>query len=256
LLGGYLSRYGYGVGFGAGLACAVVGLAAGQFLSPSLAIEDSRGYWRALVIAYTRLVRVITQRPAVLLGMSFVLLNSFLLQVMGGSFFLVYTSTIGLAAFQASLLVSGRELIGTLLRPGFGIVSRRVPPVLLLSAGTLLATLALTLTPLASSFVGLGLIAIGAGLGTAFLPAALHILSGVSVAPEEQSYGIASLNLTAWSSQTLTAPLAGVVLSAVGYQRAYPIFGALCIGAALLVLRWGSRIMRSTSTHVESSGGH
>jgi MFS family permease len=234
----------------------LTGLIAGQMLSPSVAIEDSRGRWRALVIAYTRLVRVITQRPAVLLGMSFVLLNSFLLQVMGGSFFLVYTRTVGLATFQASLLVSGRELVGTLLRPAFGSVSRRVPPVILLSAGTLLATLALTLTPLVSSFAGLCLIVLGAGLGTAFLPAALHILSGASVAPEEQSYGIASLNLTAWSSQTLTAPLAGVALSAVGYQGAYPIFGAICIGAALLVLRWGRQIMRSTSTHVESSGGH
>jgi hypothetical protein len=100
------------IGFYAGSLCAVAGLIASRLISPSRAIEPRVGAFEFVAGAYVRLFHVITRQPIVLLGMGFVSMNCFLLYVMGGLFYLLYASQIGLSAFVAAALISGRDAIG------------------------------------------------------------------------------------------------------------------------------------------------
>ena len=126
LAGGYLSDHSFAYGFFAGVLCAAIGLGASRLLSPSVAIEPSVGVRSFFIGAYAQLFRLITRQRIVTLSMSFVGLNCFLLYVMGGSFFVLYSSQIGLSVFVTAALVSGRDGISAVMRLGFGRISRHV----------------------------------------------------------------------------------------------------------------------------------
>jgi MFS family permease len=244
VLGGYLTRYGYQYGFYVGAAFALLGLAASMWLSPSPAIEESRGFGRDVAGSYGRLVRVFSSRQAVLLGAAFVFLNCFLLYVMGGSFFLLYASQIGLSAYAAASVMAGRELVASMVRLSFGALSRRVRPLVLLGVGTALGSLALAFVPLASGAAGLVVIALILGGCLAFLPPAVNMLSGASAAPGEQSYAILSLNTSNFAAQTILAPTLGMALAQWGYGGTYPVVSLVWVALAVGVLIVGLRLAR------------
>ena len=246
LLGGYLSTYGFAYGFYAGVLCAATGLVASRFLSRSVAIEPPVDVRRFFTGAYAKLFRVVTRRPIVIIGMSYVALNCFLLYVMGGSFYLLYAGQIGLSAFVAAALVSGREGISALVRLSFGVVSRRIPPIVLLGAGTVLGVLSLSLLPLSVSLIGVGLIAVAQGMFLAYLPPAVNTLVGTSTTPDEQSIAISAMNASNFIAQTTMSPLLGFALTSYGYTYIYPGVGGIWIVLALFVLRDGLRRMGST----------
>jgi MFS family permease len=241
---GYLSQYNYAWGFYAGAVCGLVGVIGSSWLSPARSIEPSQGLWRDFVGSYARLYRVLTRRPSVLLGAGFVFLNCFLLYVMGGSFFLLYASQIGLTAFVASAIMSGREVMGSLVRLSFGAVSQRVRPVILLGGGTILGAITLGLLPLTSSVVGLALIAIVLGIAMAYLPPAVNVFSGASAAPEEQATAIVSLNLSNFAAQTTMAPLVGLALSSSSYRVTYPVIAIVWATLGAVVMLKGLQIAR------------
>ena len=161
LLGGYLSIHSFQSGFYVGVLCAAIGLGASRFLSRSVAIEPSVGARDFFTGSYVQLFRLVTRQRIVILGMSFVALNCFLLYVMGGSFFVLYASQIGLSVFVSAALVSGRDAISAVMRLGFGRISRYMSPIVLLGIGTVLGAFSLSLLPLATAFLG-----VPAGLGT------------------------------------------------------------------------------------------
>ena len=244
LLGGYLSKAGYGWGFFPGLLCALVGLMAAARLSPAEDIETYRGVRDFLRGAYARFFRVLTRRPTVLVGLTFVSMNSFLLYVTGGTFFLVYASLIGLSTFQAAGLMSSRELVSAVMRLGFGRISRRMSPVAQLGMAVILGALVLSFMPFTASFLGLGLIALVLGIAAAVVPPALNMLVGASAAPQEQSFAILCLASGHFLVQTLMAPVIGLALSVFGYGPTYPLIGLVWIVLALPALKLGLRIAR------------
>ena len=244
LLGGYLSKGGYGWGFSPGLLCALVGLLAAARLSPAVDIETYRGFRDFLGSAYARYFRVLTHRRAVWVGRAFVSLNSFQLYVTGGTFFLVYASVIGLSTLQAAWLMSSRELVSAVVRLGFGALSRRVSPVVQLGMAVILGALVLSALPFTTTFWGLGLIALVLGIAGAVVPPALNMLAGASASPEEQSFAILCLASGHFLVQTLMAPVIGLALSMFDYEVTYPLVGLVWIGLALLALKLGLRVVR------------
>jgi len=112
--------------------------------------------------------------------MSFVALNCFLLYVMGGSFYVLYTSQIGLSVFVAAALVSGRDAISAVMRLGFSRISRHMSPIVLLGVGTVLGAFSLGVLPLATALLGATLVALAQGIFLAFLPPAVNTLVGSS----------------------------------------------------------------------------
>ncbi len=243
LLGGYLSLRSFPVAFWSGMACAVVGGAAAAMLTPRPAVEPTPGIGRAIVEAYDRLWRVITQRSRVRVGSAFVGLHSFLLFVMGGSFFLLYAEELGWTSFAAAGLIAGREGISGLVRLTYGQASRRLGPVTLLGLGAILATAALALTPLVGSAWGLAAITVAAGVGTAFMPPAANVLAGATAVPEEQAFGIVVTNLANSGAQMGLAPLLGWWLGHSSYGVVYPIVGVVWLALAWAAMRWGWRVV-------------
>ena len=245
LLGGYLSIRSFTYGFYAGVLCAVMGLVASRFLSRSVAIEPRVNMDEFFTGAYIRLFRLVTRQPIVILGMCFVALNCFLLYVMGGSFYLLYASQIGLSVFVAAALVSGRDAISALLRLSFSTISHYMSPIVLLGVGTVLGAISLSLLPLSASLFGAGFVAVAMGIFLAFLPPAVNTLVGASTAPEEQSFAIAGMHSSNFIAQTTMSPLLGLLLSSFGYSVVYPAIGGIWIVLALFVLRAGLRMTRS-----------
>ena len=243
-LGGYLSQTSYSHGFLASAVCSLVGLVAVALLTPSQDIERSLGFRRDLQRSYLRLFRVVTTRPVVLLGMGFIALYTFLLMVMGGSFFLVYASVLGLSTFQAAVLMCGRDLVSSVVRLGFGAACRLARPIVWLGLAVVLGAILLIFTPFALSFAELAIISFLVGAVAAFVPPAVNVLSGASVAPEEQSYAIVSLSSVHFLSQTFLAPVFGLALASFGYAVTYPIAGLIAIGLAVLLLSRGGRMIR------------
>jgi MFS family permease len=248
LLGGYLSIRSFTYGFYAGVLCAVMGLIASRFLSRSVAIEPRVGAGEFVSGAYIHLFRLITRKPIVVVGMCFVALNCFLLYVMGGSFYLLYANQIGLSAFAAAALISGRDAVSALLRLSFSAVSRRISPIVLLGVGTVLGALSLSLLPLSSTLFGAGLAAVAMGIFLGFLPPAVNTLMGSSTAPEEHSFAIAGMHSSNFIAQTTMSPLLGLLLSIFGYATVYPVAGGFWVVLALLVLRAGLRIKDATQS--------
>ena len=246
LLGGYLAIQSFTLGFYAGLICAFGGLIASRFLSRSVAIEPRVKALEFVTGSYVLIYRLITRKPIVIVGMGFVALNCFLLYVMGGSFYLLYASQMGLTTFVAAALVSGRDAISALLRLSFSAVSRRVSPIVVLGVGTVLGALCLGLLPLSSSLIGVALVAVAMGIFLGFLPPAVNTLMGSSTAPEEHSFAIAGMHSSNFIAQTAMSPMLGLLLSSFGYVPVYPIVGGIWIVLALLVLRAGLRMTSAT----------
>ena len=251
LLGGYLSIDSFSHGFLAGVLCAVIGLGASRLLSRPVAIESRVGVRGFITGAYVQLFRLVTRQPIVLLGMSFVMLNCFLLYVMGGSFFAVYASQIGLSVFVAAALISGREAISAVVRLGFSRLSRYLSPIALLSAGTVLGAFSLVALPLATALLGVALVALAQGIFLAFLPPAVNTIVGASTAPQEQSYAIVGMHSSNFIAQTTMSPLLGLLLYSFEYAVVYPLVGGIWIILALLATRAGLRLARQG----EAEGG-
>ena len=244
LVGGYFSDLSFSYGFFMGVLCSAVGLGASRLLSPSVAIEPSVGVRSFFAGAYTQLFRLITRQRIITVSMSFVCLNCFLLYVMGGSFFVLYASQIGLSVFMAAALVSGRDAISAVMRLGFSRISRHMSPVALLGVGTVLGALSLGLLPLSTALLGVALVALAQGIFIAFLPPAINTLVGSSTAPQEQSYAIVGMHSGNFIAQTTMSPLLGLLLYNFDYAIVYPVVGGVCIVLALLVTRAGLRILR------------
>jgi predicted MFS family arabinose efflux permease len=243
LLGGALAGLGFAYAFyvAAGIAC--LGVLTSRLLDPSRAIEPYLGLWRTVGGAYARQARVMTHRPIVMIGMAFVAMNCFLSYVMGGSFFVLYGSQIGLSTLVAAALISGRDAMSALARLNFGRLSRRLPLIALLGAGTALGAFSLSLLPIAAGALGVGLVGIAQGLFLAFMPPTVNTLIGSTAAPEEQSFAITSMHVSNLIAQTTMAPLLGFLLTRAGYARVYPIMGVLWMGLALLAWRAGARVL-------------
>lgn len=241
LIAGYLSGIEYAYAFAAGAVLAAGGLLASLGLSPSRAIEGAGGL-RAVLASYGRLYGVLTRRPAVLLGTAYTFLNIGTILVMGGSFFLVHASLIGVSAFVASALLSGREVLGSAARLGYSQISRRFGPVRVLSVGTLIGGATLAFLPRATDPLSLGAIALGTGIGFALMPPAVNMLSGASAAPEEQSYAVVSLNVGNFGAQTALAPIFGGLLTWLGYPVAYPLIAVVWCALAIVLLWAGLRL--------------
>jgi DHA1 family multidrug resistance protein-like MFS transporter len=252
LLGGALAGLGFAWAFyvAAGIAC--LGVLASRLLSPSHAIEPYLGFWRTVGGAYARQARVMTRRPIVMICMAFVAMNCFLSYVMGGSFFVLYGSQIGLSTLMAAALISSRDACSALARLNFGAISRRLPLIALLGAGTALGALCLGLLPLAGSALGVGLVGVAQGLFLAFMPPAVNTLIGSTAAPEEQSFAIASMHASNLTAQTTMAPLLGFLLTRAGYARVYPVMGVLWMGLALLAWRAGARLLRENQAEPQA----
>ncbi|MBT3601803.1 MAG: MFS transporter, partial [Candidatus Latescibacteria bacterium] len=229
LLGGYLSIYSFSYGFFAGLFCAAIGLVASRLLSRAVAIEPRVGIRDFFIGAYVQLFRLVTRQRIVILSMSFVALNCFLLYVMGGSFYVLYASEIGLSVFVVAALVSGRDAISAVMRFGFGRISRHVSPTVLLGVGTVLGAFSLGILPLASTFLGAAFVALSQGIFLAFLPPAVNTLVGTSTEPQEQSYAIVGMHSSNFIAQTTMSPLLGVLLYNFEYSVVYPIVGGIWI---------------------------
>jgi predicted MFS family arabinose efflux permease len=244
-VGGYLASVSYRNGFYAGAALAVLGLGASLAYAPSRAIEPSHGFWRDFLGSYARLVRIFATRRLVLLGAALVFLQCFLTFVMGGSFLLIYAREIGLSAFVASALLSGRDGVSSLVRLSYGAVSRRISPLVLIAVGVASGALILAFLPLAESAAGVALITLSLGAVVAFMPPAVNMLSGASAAPGEQSFAIAALSVANYAAQTVLSPLLGVALARWGYGRAYPLMGAVWVVLALVTLCVGQKVMRA-----------
>ena len=135
LLGGWLLPWGATWAFLPGALCALIGAWAAAQLSPSQDMEERPGMVRYLLSSYGRWYRVITGRPTVQLGMVLVALSSFQFYLTGGVFYLVYASSLGIGAFWAAGLMSGRELLGGLVRFSFGIVAKRFGALMLYGVG-------------------------------------------------------------------------------------------------------------------------
>ncbi len=244
LLGGWLLQWGVGWAFLPGALCALIGAWAASQLSPSQDMEERPGMARYLLGSYGRWWRVMTGRPTVQLGMALVALSSFLFYVTGGVFYLVYASSLGVAALWAAGLMSGRELLGGLVRFSFGAVAKRFGVLSLLVFAILLGALALAFLPLVHSLWGLAAIALALGIAGAFVPPGLNLLAGASAAPQEQSFAILCLATGHFCVQTLTAPLVGALLSSSGYSSAYPAIGLLWVALALIALKVGRGVLR------------
>lgn len=244
LLGGYLSIQSFSHGFFAGVLCAVIGLGASWLLSRAVAIEPSVGVRDFFTGAYIQLFRLVTRQPIVLVAMSFVALNCFLLYVMGGSFFALYARQIGLSVFIVAALVSGRDAISAVVRLGFGRISRYISPMALLGMGTVLGAFSLIVLPLATALFGVTLVALAQGIFLALLPPAINTLVGTSTAPQEQSYAIVGMHSSNFIAQTTMSPLLGLLLYNFGYSVVYPIVGSIWIVLAFLATWAGLRIER------------
>ena len=244
LLGGYLSVHSFSYGFFAGVLCTAVGLGASRLLSPAVAIEPRVGIGSFFTGAYAQLFRLVTRKRIVTLSMAFVCLNCFLLYVMGGSFFVLYASQVGLSVFVAAALVSGREAVSAAVRLGFGRISRHVSPVALLGAGTVLGALSLALLPLAGAFWGVALVALALGVFIALLPPAINTMVGTSTAPHEQAYAIVGMHSGNFVAQTTMSPMLGLLLYNFDYSVVYPIVGGVWVALALLATRTGLRLAR------------
>ena len=243
LLGGWLLSWGAAWAFLPGTLCALIGAWAAAQLSPSQDMEERPGIVRYLLSSYGRWYRVMTGRPTVQLGMVLVALSSFQFYVTGGVFYLVYASSLGIGAFWAAGLMSGRELLGGLVRFSFGIVAKRFSALMLLVLAIILGALTLACLPLAHSLWGLAAIALALGIAGAFVPPGLNLLAGASAAPQEQSFAILCLATGHFCVQTLTAPLVGVLLASRGYESSYPLIALLWIALALLTLKIGRGVL-------------
>lgn len=244
LLGGALAGLGFAYAFYVAAGIAVLGVLMTRLLDRSRAIEPYLGFWRTVGGAYARQVKVMTRRPIVMICMAFVAMNCFLSYVMGGSFFVLYGSQIGLSTLMAAALISGRDAFSALARLNFGALSRRIPLIALLGVGTALGALSLGLLPLAGGALGIGLVGMAQGLFLAFMPPTVNTLVGSTAAPEEQSFAITSMHVSNLLAQTTMAPLLGFLLTRFGYARVYPMMGVLWMGLALLAWWAGSRVLR------------
>jgi len=243
LLGGYLSLRSFPAALWSGVACAVVGGIAAATLSRRPAVEPNPGAVKAVVEAYSRLWRVFTHRPRVRVGAAFVGMDAFLLFVMGGSFFLLYAEGLGWTSLAAAGLIAGREAASGLVRLVYGPATRRLGPVTLLGVGTIVAAVALALTPLARSTLGLVAITAVAGVGLGFMPPAANVLVGATAAPEEQAFGIVSTNIANSGAQMAFAPLLGWWLGRSSYALVYPIVGMVWMALAWWTMRQGLRVV-------------
>ncbi len=244
LLGGYLSINSFSDGFFASVLCGVVGLGASRFLSCSVAIEPRVGMRAFFTGAYVQLFRLVTRQRIVILCMSFVALNCFLLYVMGGSFFVLYASQIGLSVFVVAALVSGRDAISAVMRLGFSRIARYTSPMVLLGVGTVVGAFSLSLLPLGTTLLGVALVALAQGIFLAFLPPAINTLVGASTEPQEQSYAIVGMHSSNFIAQTIMSPFLGLLLYTFEYSAVYPIVGGIWIVLALLATRAGLRMER------------
>lgn len=230
--------------FAPGLLCAGVGVWSAFRLAPSRDLEQRSGMASYLLGSYRRFLRVMMRRPVVLLGIALVALNSSILYVMGGVFYLVYASGIGISAVWAAGLMSGRELVGVLLRFFFGRLAERFGALLLLVLSVIIGATALIFMPQVQSLVGLAVIALVIGVAGACVPPALNLMVGGTAAREEQSFAILCLATGHFCVQTVTAPLVGVMIGAWGYDVSYPALGFAWIAMALVVLHVGRGVLR------------
>ena len=109
--------------------------------------------------------------------MVLVALSSFQFYVTGGVFYLVYASSLGIGAFWAAGLMSGRELLGGLVRFSFGIVAKRFSAPILLVLAIILGALALACLPLAHSLWGACRNCFGTGYCRCFCAAGAQSIS-------------------------------------------------------------------------------
>lgn len=254
LLGGYLSIESFQRGFILGVLCSAIGLVGSRLLSRSDAIESRVGVRDFFVGAYVQLFRLVTRTPIVIVAMCFVTLSCFLIYVMGGSFYVVYTSQIGLSVFVTAVLVSGRDAISALMRLGFTRIARHVSPVLLLGVGVVLGAISLGVLPLATALFGAAVVALAQGVFLAFLPPAVNTLVGTATAPHEQSYAIVGMHSSNFIAQTALSPLLGLLLYHYDYPTVYPIVGVVWIVLAIVATWSGLRMMRQDKTGAFAMG--
>jgi MFS family permease len=244
LLGGSLLGFGPAWAFAPGVCCALLGAWCAARLSPSQDLEPRPHMARYLFGSYRRFLRVMTRRPVVVLGIALVALNSSILYVMGGAFYLVYASGIGVSAVLATGLMSGRELVGVLVRFSFTPLAQRFGALRLLVFSVVIGASALIFMPSVQSVFGMAVIAFIIGISGACVPPALNLMVGGTAVRHEQSFAILCLATGHFCVQTITAPLLGVVLGKWGYSVSYPAMGVLWILLALLVLRVGERVLQ------------
>jgi len=120
--------------------------------------------------------------------------------------------------------------------------------------GAALGALSLSLLPMCTSLLGVGLVATAQGIFLAFLPPAANTLVGTSMAPEEQSFAIMGFNSSNFVAQTTMSPLMGLLLTYFGYSVVYPVIGLIWILLALVVLRAAIRLTRGRTATAQTAG--
>lgn len=241
LAAGFLAERSYVAGFLTGAGCALVGLVACALLGPSASIEGARGWRRELSHSYRRLAQVSAGRPLVRVGIAFTYLNIAMLLVMGGSFFLLYARGVGVSPLVAAAMLSGRELLGAIVRLTYPAASRRFRVLALVGVGTVLGSASIAFVPLARGAGGLLAVTVGIGLSIAYMLPGLNMLSGASVAREEQPFAVVGMMLANLAAQTTMAPIFGLLVTLAGYSIAYPVTGVLWVALSVWLTLRGMR---------------
>ena len=241
IVGGYLLRYGSFWAFAPGLMCALIGAYSAFRLSPGVDRQTHSNFSTYILQSYGQWFEVLIGRPIIQIGMLLVAMTSFFLYVTGGTFYLLYANSIGVSAIMATFLMSGRELLASVVRLSFRFVNLYVGSFKMLIGAVVLGSITLAFMPMAETYWELIFISFALGLAGAYVPPALNILAGASARPEEQAYAILCLGIGHFFVQTLTAPLVGSAIFNFGYTTSYPIIGLFWIVSATITLflgRW------------------
>jgi MFS family permease len=247
LIGGGLLKYGPVWAFAPGIFCALIGVFSALKLSHGIDRGTHLSLSRYLLQSYRQFYEILTKKPIIQLGMLLVAMTSFFLYVTGGTFYLLYANTIGVSAMLATLLMSGRELLASLLRLFYGIANRYVGSLSMLIGSVILGSITLSFMPLAKTYPELILISIALGISGAFVPPALNLLIGASAKPEDQAFAILCLGIGHFFVQTLTAPVVGSMIFNFGYSTSYPVIGLFWTVAAVIVFIFGKRVLAEDS---------
>jgi MFS family permease len=155
----------------------------------------------------------------------------------------VLTSTVGIVALAGAAAVS--QLVLGRIAPWIGAGAGSI----LLAAGVVLIVAAAS-TDSAATFL-VGSVVGGIGFGIAFLGGLRTLVTAIP--PQHRASVMAAFYIVAYASLSIPAVLAGIVVTHLGLQSTFEVFGSIVAGIALIVAleAWRSRPRGRTRVRAE-----
>ncbi len=168
------------------------------------------------------------------------------------TFLPLHASSQGLNVDQVGIIFAAQALVNVLLRIPFGHLSDRVDRGAMTAIGLLVCVVALGLTGISNSVVGLVLSAglLGGGMGISFT--ALSAMVVVVMPPKQRGLGMGLYNSCIYLGMMLSSAIMGGVIRLTSFRTGFIVAGAVTLLMTMVfILLYRNSCMRSNLEHQE-----